>query len=127
MMVIAVAITRPLVVAAYGGKPPAGYELAYHKARKAWTAKHKATKDKKPTHLKVLEEEVGDNTEDEDDSGTEDQRGFARVTKSLARQAGKSVAAPASASSPNRFAPLANGDDSEDGPLRNEDVALLDS
>ena len=55
------------------------------------------------------------------------------ITQSSKRKAGKSVAAPASASPPNRFAPLAFGDDSanvddsEDGPLDQEDLALLNS
>ena len=43
---------------------PATYESAYNKAPK----NKKDIKDKKPTHLKILEEEIGDNTEDEDDS-----------------------------------------------------------
>ena len=59
------------------------------KARKTWDAKHKITKDKKTAHLEVLEEEVGENTEDEDDSGTEDEFGLALVTRSSRRSAGK--------------------------------------
>ena len=37
---------------ANGSKAPANYESAHHKARKASTAKHKATKDQKPAHHK---------------------------------------------------------------------------
>ena len=81
-----------------GGKAPASYVPEYTKIKTAWDTKHKVTRDKKPTHLKVLEDEAGNNTEEEDDPGTEDEFGMAMVTQSLKLKAGNSVAAPANAS-----------------------------
>ena len=49
------------------------------------------------------------------------------IAQSSKRKAGKSAAAPAKASPATRLALLAVGDDSEDGPLRQEDLALLNS
>ena len=85
---------------ANGGKAPDGYVSAYMKAKKTWEAKHKVTKDKKTTHLKVLKKEFGNHTEDGIDSGTEDESGMTMIKQSSRSKAGKSVAAPASASPP---------------------------
>ena len=73
-----------------GGKAPSSYVSEYTKAKTAWDKKHKVgaeNKGKRATHLKVHEEEAGNNTEGEDDSdsGTEDEFDMAMVIQSSKR------------------------------------------
>ena len=101
------------LLAANGGKKPAGHMGAKDKALKAWKEANK----KKRAHMKALGYDTGNDTEDDDDDeGDSD----------LCLALGVELPPMAPVSTSNPFQPLSDGDDSDYDPNFGDDAQVPD-